>query len=163
MVIVNCTGFTFGREFINSARTDRRRGLRTQHQIMRQTFISLQVTMSPIIQPRNIQHGSKSIIQDTTHLVHPAGYRTGRVFTVTYILQKLGYLITFGTTLSGNFISYAPHNHTRIITVMAKHIDHIFFCPFIKETMVSIRAFCNIPLIKRLKHHHETHFVTQFH
>ena len=119
--------------------------------------------MCAIVETGNINHGGKTVLQDTSHLVHTTSYGTRRVFAVADILQERSHLITFGATLGRNFIANAPHHNTRIITILMQHIYHITLRPLIEVTVIAVCTFGNIPFIERFQHHHESHFITKLH
>ena len=85
------------------------------------------------------------------------------------VLKEFCDLISLDITLSRNFVTDAPDCDTRIVSPTAKHSDHISFCPcnsfyirlFIKESVIAVLAFCNIPFIERLNHHHESELITK--
>jgi len=116
-----------------------------------------------VVETGNVYHSGETVFQDTRHLVHTAGNRACGVFAVAYILQERSDFIALGTALRRHFVANAPHDHTRIITVMAQHIHHVPLRPFVEVTVIAVIAFGNIPFIERLYHHHKAHFVAKLH
>ena len=151
------------REFIDSAGTYGRGGFRTKNDILRKCVVRLHIAVGAVVETGNVYHSGETVFQDARHLVHTAGNRTCGVFAVAYILQERSNFIALGTALRRYFVANAPHDHTRIITVMAQHIHHVPLRPFVEVTVIAIIAFGNIPFIERLYHHHKAHFVAKFH
>ena len=82
---------------------------------------------------------------------------------MTDVLQELRNFVSDRAALGGNLIADAPHYHTRIVAIVVQHIHHIAFCPFVEVTVISVFTFGDVPFVERFDHHHESHFITQFH
>ena len=82
---------------------------------------------------------------------------------MTDVLQELRNFVSDRAALGGNLIADAPHYHTRIVAIVVQHIHHIAFCPFVEVTVISVFTFGDVPFVERFDHHHESHFIAQFH
>ena len=162
IIVLRIPAFLY-REFIYATRTNGRRCFRTKYYILRQQFISFQITVCTIIKTGHINHGGKTISKNASHLIHAASNRTCRIFTMTDILQERSDFIAYRTTLGRNFITDTPHYDTRIVAELMQHIYHITFCPLVEITVIAILTFGNVPFVERFQHHHKTHFITKLH
>ena len=48
-----------------------------------------------------------------------------------------------------------------MVAVLSEHVYHILFRPFLEETVIAVVALRDIPFIKGLQHHHESHLITK--
>ena len=161
MIFIFCTFLILHRELVHATWTDSRSRFASQNQILRELVVWLLIALRTVIKSRNVNHCCKSVGKYTSHLVHSASDRTGRIFTMADILQEFGHFITDRTALSRYFVADTPHNDARVIPVIMKHIYHITFRPFIEVAVITIFTFGDIPFIERFDHHHKSHFVTQ--
>ena len=99
------------RKMICAPRTYGRRRLGTQHEALRQLFITILVTESAVIDPRDVQLGRKPVGKHAIDLVHSASDRPSRVLPVADGLKERCRLVSFGRALGRNLIAYAPHDH----------------------------------------------------
>ena len=163
MIVILCISAFLYRKFIYATGTNGRRSFGTKHYILRQQFISFQITVCTIIKTGYINHCCKAILQNTGNLIHTASNRACRVFTMTDILQERSNFIAYRATLGRNFITDAPHHNTRIVAELMQHIYHIAFCPLVEIAVIAILTFGNIPFVERFHHHHKAHFITELH
>ncbi len=90
---------------------------------------------------------------------------------MTYVLQELCHLVAVRAALRRHLIPDTPHYHARIVAPLMKHIHHVPFRPchsrnirrLIEEPVIAVGAFGNVPLVKRLNHHHQSKLITQAH
>lgn len=118
--------------------------------------------MSAIIQSRHIEHGREAIGQHARHLIHTTRHRACRILAMTNVLQERSYLVTFRTALRRHFVSDAPHHHAGMVAILAKHVYHILLGPLLKEAVIAVFAFGNVPLVERFHHHHKAHLIAKF-
>ena len=138
---------------------------------MWQIIVGLKVSECPVVQARHINQGCKAIVKHTRNLVHTTGAHPCRILSMADILKEFGHLISLDITLGRDLVTDTPERYARIVSPTTQHSDHISFCPgnslnirfFIKEPMVAVPTFCNIPFIERLNHHHKTELITKFH
>ena len=43
-----------------------------------------------------------------------------------------------------------------------QHVYHIAFRPLFEKSMVPVLTLGDVPLVERLNHHHESHFIAKF-
>lgn len=149
------------RKMVGAPGTDGRRRLGTQHEALRQLFVAILVTESAVIDSRNIQLGRETVGKHAIDLIHATCDRTRRVLPVTDGLKESRRLVTIGSALGRNLIADAPHDYGRRIPERMEHADHVTLGPLVEITMIAIPAFGIVPLVERLHHHHETHFITE--
>ena len=112
-----------------------------------------------IVEAWHVQQGGKTVFQYAAHLVHAASHGAGGVQSVAYSLQEGEHLIALPVALRGHLVADAPHYYRGVVAEVAQHVLHVFLRPFIEEAVVSVLAFGDVPFVKRLHHHHESHLV----
>ena len=149
------------RKMVGAPGTDGRRRLGTQHEALRQLFVAILVTESAVIDSRDVQLGRETVGKHAVDLVHATCDRTRRVLPVADGLEESRRLVTIGSALGRNLIADAPHDYGRRIPERMEHAYHVTLGPLVEITVITILAFGIVPLVERLHHHHETHFVTK--
>ena len=119
--------------------------------------------MDPVIESRYIQKIGKAVLENTDHLVHAASGKTCGILTMDDVDEELGGVVSGFVALARNFVSDAPEDHRRVVAELVKHVHHVFLRPFVKEEMVAVAAFLDVPLVEWLYHHHESHLVAKSH
>ena len=77
------------------------------------------------------------------------------------VLQEAGRLDAARDALRGNLVADAPHHHTRVVAIVAEHVDHVALRPCVEEPVVAVLTLGDIPLVERLQHHHESQLVAE--
>ena len=150
-----------GGEVVHTARADRRRRFRAQHDVLRQAAVSLLVAVGAVVEARNVEHGRETVVQHARNLVHAAGDGARGVLAVADVAQELGHLIPLGRALGGHLVAHAPHHHRRVVAVLPQHVHHVALRPFAEVAVVTVVALRDVPFVERLQHHHEAHLVAQ--
>ena len=163
MVVVGTEILIHHRELVDAARAYRRGRFATQKHVLGQAAIAFFISMGTIVEARHVDHGGKSVVEHTRHLVHAACHGARGVFAMTDVLQMAGQLVTIGAALRGHFVTDAPHHHAGSVAIVVQHIHQVAVAPLRKETVITVVDLAQIPFVERLYHHHETHFVAQFH
>ena len=154
-------GFAFDGEFVYSAGADGGSGFTTQYEVLGEFGIGFRIGMGTVVETRYVHDCCKVVVYDGVGLVHALGDGAGRVFTMADVLQEPGYMCFSLGSLFRYFIADAPHYDTRIVAVVSDQVNQVFFRPFVKNQVVAVFAFGDFPLVKRFRHDHESHFVTQ--
>ena len=95
MVIVHYRCADLCREVICPARTYRRCSLASEDDPLGQNLVCRNIAVHLVIEAHDVELLGKTVDSHSIILIHSAGYRSCRVFSVADILQPLGHNQTF--------------------------------------------------------------------
>ena len=161
VVVIFLHGTTYHRELVNPTWTDSRSSFATQNNLLRKFLVIFLIFVRAVIETGYIHHGSHVVINHSIRRIHTLSNGTCRVFTMADVLQETWkFRSTIAVPLIRHFITDTPHNHTWIVTILMNQIHQIFFCPFIKNFMITVLHFGRFPFIEWFRHNHHTHLIT---
>ena len=123
MVGIFLHGTAGNRQFVHTARADRRSRLAAQNNLLWELLIILLILVRTIVESGYIHHGSHIVIYHGVGSIHALSDRACRVFTVADVLQETGeFRASVAVPLVGNLVSDTPHHHTGVVAELMKQI-----------------------------------------
>ena len=115
-----------------------RGSFRTQNETLRQLGISLVVMLGFVVEAGNVEGGGKAIVDNGVYLVHPTGDGARAVESADRVAQAFQFIHAGFAPLAGDFVADGPHDHRRVIPVLAYHVCHVAVGPFLENRSIAI-------------------------